>query len=970
MAVKTESTHVLLMRFIAAWVLSVICGDYRSQPYHPHLSLAAAAAATVAAMAAVVGATAATDVDGPLRYNVLEEVEHGTVIGDLTLDAGLRRRYTDEILAVLEFRIMSPPPLPFVVDLKTGVIRTGGVIDRDSLMQCKDKNLCEVTLDVTVRPTQFFQIIKVTIQVDDINDNAPYFRDQRMTISIRESAALGTSFSLPLASDLDSPTFGVQAYELTTETNSLGLSVMVRGGGLLEARLIVQQELDRETRDNYRLQLVAYDGGRPPKSASLDITVHVLDSNDHSPVFDRPSYASNLTENTPVGTVITRVAATDRDIGINAEVVYGFSQQTQTMYGHLFGINNKTGEIAVLGEIDYEQSSVYQLAVIAEDLGPDSMPTDAAVVIRVQDINDNVPTIVVSTLTARKTDTAEVSENLAPGTFVAHISVLDRDSGDNGRVSCNISDPVFSLVERYPTELQVLTSVTLDRETEDHYDVWVVCWDGGIPPLVARKLLPVKILDANDQAPRFSTSTYSGKVVENSQLDQPILHVKATDADIGTNADLHYVLSPGVVSSFDVNADGAIVAKTPIDREQFSSFSFTVLAIDHGTPSLTGTALVLIIVEDVNDELPVFSRSSYSFSVSENEPEGTAVGTVSAEDMDVPPQNTVRYSFSGGHLTHNKFAIAPESGDIFTTASLDREVESVYRFTVLASDLGKPPLTGTATVTVYVQDRNDHDPVFQFPTLSNNTVRISNALPLGHVVTQVVAIDPDLDKNGRVVYQLQAGNENGAFTVDPQRGLVTLNVRLNHLDFHEFHLIVVASDGATPRRSTQGLLRIQVNSSIAYVAPPSDDYADPDAAGQNLVIVVLLVCGSAVATVTLSILIVVVWRRSYRRKKSQRYKCRMEALRALTAKELVVSATCGEITPLTTSVTPFNGRPQRTANNGALANGSSSAGGALYQTKAVRTIYLFSSMQSSCHVCMSTIIRIYVGVFVRGRAKP
>lgn len=887
---------------------------------------------------AMASMAAATEIDGPLRYNVLEEVEHGTVIGDLTLDAGLRRRYVDEVLAMLEFRIMSPPPLPFIVDLKTGVIRTGGVIDRDSLMQCKDKNVCEVTLDVTVRPTQFFQIIKVTIQVDDINDNAPYFRDQRMTISIRESAAMGTSFSLPLASDLDSPTFGVQAYELTTETDCLGLSVMVRGVGLLEARLIVQQELDRETRDNYRLQLVAYDGGRPPKSASLDITVHVLDSNDHSPVFDRSSYATNLTENTPVGTVITKVAATDADVGLNAEVVFGFSQQTQTMYGHLFAINNKTGEISVIGEVDYEQSSVYQLAVIAEDLGPDSMPTDAAVVIRVQDVNDNVPTIVVSTLTARKTDTAEVSENLSPETFVAHISVLDRDSGDNGRVSCNISDPVFSLVERYPTELQVLTSVGLDRETKDHYDVWIVCWDGGFPPLVARKLLPVKILDANDQAPRFTSSTYSGKVVENSHPDVPIVHVRATDADIGSNADLHYVLSPGV-SSFDVNADGSIVAKTPLDREQFSSFSFTVLAIDHGSPSLTGTALVLIVVDDVNDEIPVFSRSSYSFSVTENEPEGTAVGKVSAEDMDVPPQNSVRYSFSGGHLTHSKFAIEPETGDIFTTSSLDREAESVYRFAVLASDHGEPALTGTATVTVYVQDRNDHDPVFQFPASSNNTVHISNAVPLGHVVTQVVAIDPDLDRNGRVIYQLQGGNENGAFSVDPQRGLITLNVRLNHVDFHEFHLTVVASDGGAPRRSTQGLLRVHVNSSIAYVAPHSDDYTDPDEAGQNLVIVVLLVCGSAVATVTLSILIVIVWRRSYRRKKSQRYKCRMEALRALTAKELVGSATCGEITPLTTPVTPFNGRTQRQTNpTGTLSNGSGGASVALYQTKTVSII--------------------------------
>jgi len=111
-----------------------------------------------------------------------------------------------------------------------------------------------------------------------------------------------------------------------------------------------------------------------------------------------------------------------------------------------------------------------------------------------------------------------------------------------------------------------------------------------------------------------------------------ITKVTARDVDAGVNAEFHYALAPGVASSFDVGSSGMIIAKVIVDREQYSSFSFTVLAIDHGSPALTGTALVLITVDDVNDEIPRFSRvDGYLFSVAEGEPDGTPIGRVSAE---------------------------------------------------------------------------------------------------------------------------------------------------------------------------------------------------------------------------------------------------------------------------------------------------------------------------------------------------
>jgi len=308
--------------------------------------------------------------DVPLRYRIVEELASGTDIADLMVDAGLKRKYTADVLAQLEFRLLSEhPPVLLTVDSKTGVLSTSGRIDREQLPPCRNRNLCQLTLDVTVRPPRYFQVIKIIIDIKDVNDNSPRFRNASATVRVRESAVPGTSFALPVAVDTDSPDLGVRAYELLEEDGTppgqeaemLTLSIVTRRDGSLDPRLVVRRPLDRETQDEYRRRLVAYDGGRPPRSAFVDLRIEILDSNDNSPVFDIPyglSYDVNVTENVAVGTVLLRVDARDADEGLNGEVVYSFSSHTITTYGELFNIDNVTGEISVAGTLDRERHPV------------------------------------------------------------------------------------------------------------------------------------------------------------------------------------------------------------------------------------------------------------------------------------------------------------------------------------------------------------------------------------------------------------------------------------------------------------------------------------------------------------------------------------------------------------------------------------------------------------------------------------
>ena len=171
----------------------------------------------------------------------------------------------------------------------------------------------------------------------------------------------------------------------------------------MSVKLLLKEKFNREVQDTYHVQIVAYDGGVPPKSGSIDVTIIVLDSNDNPPVFQNSTYYVNIMENVPIFTTIAHVSATDQDIGINGEVVYTFSTQTQETYGHLFGLEPETGAIFVQGNIDYEKASIYTLSVIAKDKGADSIPADATVIVTVKDVNDHPPDITVNTLSASAT---------------------------------------------------------------------------------------------------------------------------------------------------------------------------------------------------------------------------------------------------------------------------------------------------------------------------------------------------------------------------------------------------------------------------------------------------------------------------------------------------------------------------------------------------------------------------------------
>ena len=393
----------------------------------------------------------------------------------IAVDANLSNIYDHQALRQLQFRFMKPNYVGFSVESTSGVLQTNSRIDREVL--CPGLETCLVRLDVGIQPNKYFRIIRLTISIADINDNTPVFPDKQSSVDILESTAPGSSIPLPVAVDLDSPPFSIQSYRLESFTDVFKLMVNKKHDGSSELKLVLVKSLDRETKSEYNLSISALDGGSPPRIGSFHLHIRVLDANDNHPVFQQSSYQIKIRENIPVDTVILQVHATDADLGLNAEVAYAFSSFTGSQFGHVFQINRTTGEISTVGNVDFEYSERFVLTVEAVDSGPDPVSSAVVVNISVDDVNDNAPEVSIASLSASDDNDAEVPEDALIGTFVAHLTVSDKDSGDRGRFNCSLGreETHFRLKRLSESEFQIVTQSSLDREVQEKYDLIVTC---------------------------------------------------------------------------------------------------------------------------------------------------------------------------------------------------------------------------------------------------------------------------------------------------------------------------------------------------------------------------------------------------------------------------------------------------------------------------------------------------------------
>ncbi|XP_063353999.1 protocadherin alpha-3-like isoform X29 [Pelmatolapia mariae] len=634
-----------------------------------------------------------------LRYSVPEEVKEGTIVGNVAKDLGIdKTSLTDR-----RFRVVSGfKDAFFGVNPDNGALQVRKKIDREKL--CHGSGSCLIELKILVENP--LEMHHIAVEIADVNDHSPSFSEKEQTFEMAEHTSPGTRFQLHAARDPDAGINSIRIYTLTSNEH-FDIEISQSDEDKIPF-LVLKKSLDREQKNKHLLTVTAVDGGKPPKSGTLNVSVIVLDSNDNRPTFSRETYQIEIKENVSVGAVVATVAAIDPDEGTNGEIEYSLSKTLARKVYQIFELDSVSGQITLKVALDFEDSEIYKLDVEASDKGQPPLIGRCRVIIKIQDINDNAPEIEVTSLSNI------VTEDSKPGTVISLISVTDKDSGLNGKIITHMTDNApFELKPSYKENIySVVTKGVLDRETVLEYEVIIIATDCGEPPLSSFKTLSIQIADVNDNSPQFPQNPLQCYLTENNFAGAPIFSVSAVDLDANENAAISYhLLREGgendVISFLNVNSDnGQITALKSFDFETLKTFQFQVVASDSGTPPLSSNVTVNVFILDQNDNTPVIlyplSSNGSAQGVEEiprNVNAGHLVTKVRAYDADIGYNGWLLFSLQ--EVTdHSLFGLDRYTGQIRTLRSFTETDEAEHKLLIRVKDNGNVSLSATATVIV------------------------------------------------------------------------------------------------------------------------------------------------------------------------------------------------------------------------------------------------------------------------------
>ncbi|XP_068596707.1 protocadherin gamma-A2-like [Brachionichthys hirsutus] len=634
---------------------------------------------------------------GQVSYSIPEEMARGSFVGNIAQDLDLDVKRLKSGKA----RVFTRDSAEYVeLNKERGVLLVKERIDREAL--CGQMTPCALNYQIILEnPIEFYS---VNIEITDMNDNPPSFQTDNVHFNISESTPTGTTFILERAIDVDVGENALKTYVLKpSDTFSLKINSRVDSTKIVE--MVLQTPLDREKNDRLALVLTALDGGEPQMTGTMRIVVSVLDANDNAPVFTQSVYKASVNENASVGTVVARVTAADADLGFNSKITYSISNTLD----ELFEVNKETGDITLVGALDYEKSRNVQMNIRASDGG--GLTGACKVAVDVLDVNDNKPDIHIMS------KSNVISEDANMNTIVTIINVEDADSGENSKIICFISDDsYFTLKSTSNNFYSLITDSDLDRERSSEYNITVSCSDEGVPSLSSSVTLTLQISDVNDNAPVFERSSYEAYIVENNTPGLSIFTVRARDADWKQNARVSYILEDssvnGVpVSSFvSVSADsGVIHAVRSFDYEQIKDFHFRVKAQDGGSPPLSSNVSVKILIQDQNDNPPqvLYPVQTGGSLVAEMVPRSADVGylvsKVVAVDVDSGQNAWLSYKLQKA-TDRALFEVGLQNGEIRTIRQVSDKDAVKQRLAVIVEDNGQPSRSATVIVNVAVAD--------------------------------------------------------------------------------------------------------------------------------------------------------------------------------------------------------------------------------------------------------------------------
>ncbi|XP_063046156.1 protocadherin gamma-A11-like isoform X7 [Engraulis encrasicolus] len=575
------------------------------------------------------------------------------------------------------------------------------------------------------------------------------------------------------------------------------------------------------------------------------VTVEIMDINDNPPTFVKKDMKFEISEYAAVGARFMLDVAADPDVGINGLQSYSLNPTDN------FQLNLKRQregakmvEMVLQKPLDREKQRDMVLVLTASDGGEPQMTGTLQIHVTVLDANDNAPVF------TQQVYRVSSSENSQKGTRLTTVSATDADDGSNSIVTYSLSGSsagIFDLFEIDSHSGDIILTGGLDYELARNHEFYVEGKDeGGLSD--SCKII-IDVVDVNDNSPVISTISQSSTIAEDAPSNTVIAMISVNDPDSDSNGQVSCSINENIPFAIKSTSNRfySIVTDSELDRETNTEYNITVTCSDEGVPSLSSRADLSLKITDVNDNAPVFEKSSYEASVLENNSPGLSIFTVKARDADWNQNARVSYiledSSNNGVPMSSYVSVNAESGVVHAVRSFDYEQIKTFTFHVKAQDGGSPPLSSNVSVKIIIQDQNDNAPQVLYPVQTSNSV-VAEIVPrsadIGYLVTKVVAVDVDSGQNAWLSYKLQKATDRALFEVGAQNGEIRTIRQVTDKDSVKQKLTVVVEDNGQPSRSATVNVNVALADSFPEVLSEFSDFTHDKEYNDNLTFYLVL----------------------------------------------------------------------------------------------------------------------------------
>ncbi|CAF3383864.1 unnamed protein product [Rotaria sp. Silwood2] len=654
------------------------------------------------------------------------------------------------------------------------------IIDRDdwctqNICSC---DYCTFILELFSNHNQIPKFSTINITINDINDHTCQFFDVQTNISLSESIQIGHRFPIARAIDYDSGINGKLSFKLLNNEDYFQLDIITLSINEYAIYGIVKQSLDREINEKYELIIEARDHGLPRSRINrTKITIELLDENDNAPKFSQLEYSiQSLLENTPIGTELLTISASDGDKGLNGLIHYSIINPP-SLSSFPFIINSTTGVISLQSSLDYETTRSYRFLIRASDSGQvQSLFTDTWLSISIKDINDSPVEILFLPNRRFQYDNQIlfIHENTEINNLtIGYIRLFDRDS-----IQTKLSISLITLDKQSKQEYEIILSNQLnsyiliakqgifDREIQTEINLRFIATDSLLTSIYDLK---IHLIDLNDNPSEFLSNPlifYVEELANYHMVKHPIEdyqltigYLNAIDHDEGENALNKYELESNSFVKIDSNT-GRLYLIQPLDREQIENIQLKAKAINLAEPKWVTDVQIQIQVLDVNDNIPQCLTTYNRISIPENFSIDKPLIKVNASDPDNGINGTINY-----RLRTNStwlFDINKITGEIYSKELFDYESE--YKNFLLIIDLEdngnriKNQNTNSCQIEFFLEDINDNRPEL----IDNEQTKIFIDInkPFENEIISLNITDKDSELNGKIKYNLQSIESN------------------------------------------------------------------------------------------------------------------------------------------------------------------------------------------------------------------